>query len=46
VSFRILKRAALPFAGILPDEMIVVGEGGQNYFLYAAEARLWARGAR
>lgn len=43
LSFRILKQGRpLPFAGILPDEMIVVGEGGQGYFLYAAEARMGA----
>ncbi|MDD4737125.1 MAG: hypothetical protein PHP44_13590, partial [Kiritimatiellae bacterium] len=43
LSFRIVKTGwPLPFAGILPDEMIVVGEGGQNYFLYAAEARMGA----
>ena len=43
LSFRILKQGRpLPFAGILPDEMIVVGEGGQNYFLYAAETRMGA----
>ena len=41
LSFRILKQGRpLPFAGILPDEMIVVGEGGQGYFLYAAETRM------
>lgn len=43
LSFRILKQGRpLPFAGILPEEMIVVGEGGQGYFLYAAEARMGA----
>jgi hypothetical protein len=41
LSFRIVKSGRpLPLSGVLPDEMIVVGEGGQNYFLYAAEARM------
>lgn len=43
LSFRILKQGwPLPFAGLLPDEMIVVGEGGKGYFLYAAETRIEA----
>ena len=38
--FRILKLGKkLPLAGMLPDEMLVVGEGRDDYFLYAGEAR-------
>ncbi|HRR33591.1 MAG TPA: hypothetical protein P5026_05795 [Kiritimatiellia bacterium] len=41
LSFRILKQGQpLPFAGVLPDEMMVVGEGGSGYFLYMCEARI------
>lgn len=40
LAFRILKQGkALPFAGVRPEEMIVVGEGLHGYFLYAGEAR-------
>jgi len=40
LSFRILKQGkSLPFAGFLPDDMLVVGEGGSGYFLYAGGAR-------
>jgi len=40
LSFRILKQGKLlPFAGLLPDDMLVVGEGGSGYFLYAGGAR-------
>jgi len=40
LSFRILKQGkALPFAGLLPDDMLVVGEGGSGYFLYAGGVR-------
>ncbi len=42
LGFRILKRGmklpAMP--GLRPDEMFVVGEGLDSYFLYAAEARI------
>lgn len=38
--FRILKLGRkLPLAGMQPDEMLVVGEGRDDYFLYAGEAR-------
>lgn len=38
--FRILKDGKpLPFADMRPDDMVVVGEGGDNYFLYAGQAR-------
>jgi hypothetical protein len=41
LAFRILKQGRpLPFAGVLPEEMMVVGEGGGGYFLYAGEARV------
>lgn len=41
LAFRILKQGlGLPFKGMLPDEMMVVGEGLDNYFLYAGEARM------
>ena len=41
LAFRILKQGRpLPFEGVLPDEMMVVGEGGSGYFLYAGEARV------
>jgi hypothetical protein len=40
LMFRILKEGKpLPFAGISPEDMIVVGEGGDGYFLYAGQAR-------
>ncbi len=40
LSFRMLKQGkSLPFAGLLPDDMLVVGEGGNGYFLYAGGAR-------
>ncbi|MDX9868860.1 MAG: hypothetical protein RBT78_13155 [Kiritimatiellia bacterium] len=40
LSFRILKQGKpLPFAGLLSDDMLVVGEGGNGYFLYAGGAR-------
>ena len=43
LAFRILKRGkALPFAGMRPEEMMVVGEGLGGYFLYAGEARIGA----
>ncbi len=39
LAFRILKQGkALPFEGMLPEEMIVVGEGREQYYLYAGEA--------
>ena len=42
LAFRILKRGerlpALP--GMRPDEMLVVGEGLDSYFLYAGQARI------
>jgi hypothetical protein len=38
--FRILKLGRkLPMAGMQPDEMMVVGEGRDDYFLYAGETR-------
>jgi len=41
LAFRIMKQGrSLPFTGVLPEEMIVVGEGGRGYFLYAGEARV------
>lgn len=42
LAFRILKTGLkLPgLAGLRPDEMMVVGEGRDNYFLYAGEARI------
>jgi hypothetical protein len=41
LAFRILKQGwKLPLAGMLPEEMMVVGEGGDGYFLYAGEARV------
>jgi len=41
LAFRILKQGRpLPFTGVLPDEMLVVGEGGSGYYLYAGEARV------
>jgi beta-galactosidase len=42
LAFRILKTGLkLPaLAGFRPDEMIVVGEGLDSYFLYAGEARI------
>ncbi len=40
LSFRILKQGkSLPFEGVLPEDMLVVGEGGSGYFLYAGAAR-------
>ena len=40
LSFRILKQGkSLPFEGMKPDEMFVVGEGLNGYFLYAGEAQ-------
>ncbi len=40
LSFRILKQGKpLPFEGLQPDDMLVVGEGGGGYFLYAGGAR-------
>ena len=39
LAFRILKQGRpLPFAGMRPEEMMVVGEGRDGYFLYAGEA--------
>ena len=42
LAFRILKTGLkLPaVTGLRPDEMIVVGEGRDSYFLYAGEARI------
>ena len=42
LAFRILKKGRkLPaFPGLRPDEMFVVGEGLDSYFLYAGEARI------
>lgn len=41
LAFRILKQGrSLPMAGMKPDEMFVVGEGINGYFLYAGEARI------
>ena len=42
LAFRILKTGLkLPaLAGLRPDEMLVVGEGLDSYFLYAGEARI------
>jgi hypothetical protein len=41
LAFRILKKGKpLPFAGMSPDEMMVVGEGLDGYYLYAGEARV------
>ena len=42
LAFRILKTGLkLPsLAGLGPDDMFVVGEGLDNYFLYAGEARI------
>ncbi len=41
LAFRILKQGlGLPFSGMLPAEMMVVGEGLNGYFLYAGEARV------
>jgi len=40
LAFRILKQGKpLPFKGLLPEDMLVVGEGGGGYFLYAGAAR-------
>ena len=40
LSFRILKQGSkLPLAGMRPEEMIVVGEGRDDYFIYMGEAR-------
>jgi len=40
LMFRILKEGSpLPFAGMSSDDMIVVGEGGDGYFLYIGQAR-------
>lgn len=40
LAFRIMKQGLpLPLVGIRPEEMIVVGEGHEGYFLYAGEAR-------
>ncbi len=39
--FRIIKQGRpLPIAGILSEEMIVVGEGGNAYYLYMAQSRI------
>jgi hypothetical protein len=41
LAFRILKQGwKLPLAGMLPEEMMVVGEGRDAYFLYAGETRV------
>ncbi len=43
LAFRILKRGkALPYDGLRPEEMMIVGEGLDGYFVYAAEARMEA----
>lgn len=43
LAFRILKQGLkLPLEGMLPEEMIVVGEGLDAWFLYAGEARIGA----
>ena len=40
LAFRILKLGKpLPLAGLLPDDMLAVGEGGSGYFLYAGCAQ-------
>jgi len=40
LAFRILKQGRpLPFAGLRSDDMVVVGEGGNGFFLYAGMAR-------
>ncbi len=40
LAFRILKLGQrLPLAGLRPEELLVVGEGRDNYFLYAGTAR-------
>ncbi len=39
LAFRILKQGcALPLAGMRPEEMFVVGEGRDGFYLYAGEA--------
>jgi hypothetical protein len=41
LEFRILKQGLrLPLEGMRPDEMMVVGEGLNEYYLYAGEARV------
>ena len=43
LAFRILKQGLrLPFEGMRADEMMVVGEGLNDYYLYAGEARVGA----
>ena len=40
LAFRILKQGRkLPLTGMKPDDMIVVGEGRDDYFIYMGEAR-------
>lgn len=40
LTFRIVKEGRpLPFPGVSPENMIVVGEGRENFFLYAGEAQ-------
>ena len=39
--FRIMKEGLpLPLAGLRPDEMMIVGEGREQFFLYAGEAQI------
>jgi len=42
LAFRIVKDGCkrLPIEGLLPDDMFIVGEGGNDYYLYAAAARM------
>ncbi len=41
LAFRIVKQGLnLPLKGMKPEEMMVVGEGLNGYFLYAGEARI------
>ena len=41
LAFRIVKKGRPPpFAGMMPDDMFVVGEGGAGHFLYAGQANI------
>ncbi len=40
LAFRLLKQGkSLPFTGVLPDDMMVVGEGLSQFFLYMGQAK-------
>jgi len=41
LAFRIMKEGLpLPLAGLRPDEMMIVGEGREQFFLYVGEAKI------